>query len=44
VYSLYVDLAPGQTKSFDLQLSGVVADPSRVVTWTQPMANPLQPL
>ncbi len=44
VYSLYVDLAPGQTRSFDVSLRGVVADPGKVVTWTQPLATPVQPL
>ena len=44
VYSLYVDLAPGQTRSFAVQLAGTVADPANVVTWTQPMAAELQPL
>lgn len=44
VYSFYVDLAPGQTRSFEAQLSGKVAKPDKVVTWEQPLANPLQPL
>jgi hypothetical protein len=43
-YSLYVDLASGQTRSFDVQLNGVVADPAQVVTWTQPLVNPLRTL
>ena len=42
--SLYVDLASGQTRSFDVQLNGVVADPAQVVTWTQPLVNPLRTL
>lgn len=44
VYSLYVDIPAGETRSFDVQLSGVLDRPADVVTWTQPLANPLQPL
>ena len=42
VASLYVDLAPGQARSFDVSWQGQLADPGQVLTWTQPMANPLQ--
>lgn len=41
VYSLFVDLAPGQTRALDVRWDGQVQDPADVVTWTQPMANPL---
>jgi hypothetical protein len=41
VYSFYVDVAPGQTRAFDVRWEGQVADPARVVTFTQPLANPI---
>ena len=44
VYSMYVDLAPGQTRAFDVELTGTVARPDEVVTWTQPLAAPLETL
>jgi Protein of unknown function (DUF4012) len=43
-YRVAVDIAPGATVSLQASLSGRVTDPSKVVTWTQPMANDLQPL
>jgi hypothetical protein len=43
VYSLYVDIPAGASRSFEVQLEGTVARPGDVVTWTQPLANPLQP-
>jgi hypothetical protein len=43
-YRVAVDIPPGGTVSLAATLSGTVADPSKVVTWTQPMANALQPL
>ncbi len=42
VYSRYVDIPAGGTATFELRLAGRVADPERVVTWTQPMGNPLE--
>lgn len=41
VYSLYVDFAPGQARAFDVRWAGQVADPGRIVTLTQPLANPI---
>lgn len=37
VYSTYVDIPPGQTVLFELTFAGHVAEPSRIVTWTQPL-------
>ena len=42
VYSRYVDIPAGGTAMFELRLAGRVADPEHVVTWTQPMGNPLE--
>lgn len=44
VYSGYVDIPAGGTVAFELQLAGTVANPDELVTWTQPMANALDPL
>ncbi len=44
VYSFFVDIPAGATARIDAELSGRVDDPERVVTWTQPMTNPLEPL
>ena len=44
VYSDFVDIPPGGTADFELQLSGVVEHPDEIVTWEQPMASPVQPL
>ncbi|MFT3853392.1 MAG: DUF4012 domain-containing protein [Ilumatobacteraceae bacterium] len=44
VYSLYVDIPSGEARSFEVHLSGTLDRPDDVVTWTQPLANPLQPL
>ena len=33
---------PAAPSTFELRLAGTVADPTSVVTWTQPMANPLE--
>jgi uncharacterized protein DUF4012 len=41
VYSLYVELAPGQARAFDVRWAGAVADPGRIVTLTQPLASPI---
>jgi len=44
VYSGYVDIPAGGTATFEVQLAGTVARPGEVVTWTQPMAQPLEQL
>ena len=44
MYSGYVDIPPGGTVDFELQLAGVVQVPGEIVTWEQPMATPVQPL
>ena len=44
MYSGFVDIPPGGTVTFELQLAGTVADPTTVVTWEQPMGSPLEPL
>lgn len=44
VYSGFVDIASGATVTFELRLAGTVDDPAEIVTWTQPMASPLEPL
>jgi hypothetical protein len=43
VYSGFVDIPPGGTADYELQLAGVVEHPE-IVTWEQPMATPVQPL
>ena len=42
VYSRLVDIPPGGTVTFELQLAGTVSNPDELVTWEQPMASPLQ--
>jgi hypothetical protein len=42
VYSRFVEIPPGGTVAFELQLRGSVAHPDRIVTWEQPMATPLE--
>jgi len=44
VYRFSVDIPAGQTATIDATLSGKVADPDELVTWTQPMSDQLQPL
>jgi hypothetical protein len=44
VYSRFVDIPPGESVSFEVELAGVVTDPTRVVTWVQPLASPLEEL
>ena len=44
VYSQFVDIPPGGTVTFDVELAGTVAEPDDVVTWVQPMASPLEAL
>jgi hypothetical protein len=43
-YRFPVDIPPGGSVTIEATLSGRVAEPERVVTWTQPLANDLQPL
>jgi hypothetical protein len=43
-YRFSVDIPAGETATIDAALSGKVADPGELVTWTQPMADQLQPL
>jgi Protein of unknown function (DUF4012) len=42
VYSRFVDIPPGGTVTFELQLAGTVVNPDELVTWEQPMASPLE--
>ncbi len=42
VYSRFVDIPPGETVTFELQLAGTIANPDELVTWEQPMALPLE--
>ena len=42
VYSRFVDIPPGGTVTFELELAGTVANPDELVTWEQPMASPLE--
>jgi hypothetical protein len=43
-YRFPVDIPPGGSVTIEATLSGTVAHPDRVVTWTQPLANELAPL
>ncbi len=43
-YRFSIDIPPGATTSIEATLSGTVAHPDQVVTWTQPMSDPVQPL
>jgi Protein of unknown function (DUF4012) len=43
-YRFAVDIPAGAMVDIEARLSGTVDDPSRVVTWTQPVADRLQPL
>ena len=36
VYSRFVDIPPGGSVTFEVQLAGTVDDPTNVVTWVQP--------
>ena len=42
VYSFFVDIPSGDTVRIEANLAGQVDDPLRVVTWVQPMTNPLE--
>ncbi len=45
VYSVEVDIPPGATVALELRLSGHLERPAApVVTWTQPLGSPLEPL
>lgn len=41
VASFYVEFAPGQARALEVHWAGEVVDPSRVVTFTQPLADPI---
>ncbi|MET0144685.1 MAG: DUF4012 domain-containing protein [Ilumatobacteraceae bacterium] len=41
VYSGFVDIPPGGTVDYEVQLQGAVEHPDHVVTWEQPMNAPL---
>lgn len=43
-FRLLLDIPAGATVSIEATLSGTVERPGEIVTWTQPMANDLQPL
>ena len=43
-YRFSIDIPAGATATIEATLSGKVADPDQLVTWTQPMADELQPL
>ncbi len=38
-YSRFVTIPPGATMTIDVQLTGSVEDPNRVVTWEQPLVD-----
>jgi hypothetical protein len=42
VYSRFVDIPAGSKATFELELEGTVARPDELVTWEQPMAEPLE--
>ena len=42
VYARFVDIPPGESVTFDVQLAGSVADPTKVVTWVQPLESALE--
>jgi hypothetical protein len=44
VYRFSIDIPSGATATIEATLSGKLADPDELVTWTQPMADQLQPL
>ncbi len=44
VYSQFVDIPPGATVAYELQFVGHLDRPDALVTWTQPLAAPLEPL
>ncbi len=43
-YRFSIDIPAGATTTIEATLSGKVANPGELVTWTQPMADQLQPL
>ncbi|HEU4840061.1 MAG TPA: hypothetical protein VFT09_01435, partial [Ilumatobacteraceae bacterium] len=44
VFTTTVDIAPGATVALSVDLSGQLARPEDVVTWTQPLVAPLEVL
>jgi len=44
VYSQYVELPAGTTATFELHVAGRLEHPDQLVTWTQPLALPLEQL
>jgi hypothetical protein len=44
VYRFSIDIPSGATATIEATLSGKLADPDELVTWTQPMADQLQAL
>ena len=44
MYSRFIDIPSGQTVTIDVSLARRIEHPERIVTWVQPMANPLETL
>ena len=44
VYAQFVDIPPGESVTFDVQLAGTLADPDELVTWVQPLGSDLEEL
>ena len=44
VYTCYIDVPPGATRSFELHFTGRLDRPDDIVTWTQPLSLPLERL
>ena len=44
VYSQYIELPAGTTATFELHVTGRLEHPDQLVTWTQPLALPLERL
>ncbi len=44
VFTTSVDIAPGATAACDLVMTGELARPDLMVTWTQPLASPMETL
>ena len=44
VYSRFIDIPSGQTVTIDVSLARAIEHPDHIVTWVQPMANPLETL
>ena len=41
VYSLFVDIAPGETVVIEADFAGIIQHPEKMATWVQPMARPM---